>query len=613
MSNKNNFLEIIKDVYLYKDTCNVYLLRDGDQGILVDFGSGDILEDLDEVGVNNITNILITHHHRDQVQGLKMAVDAGIKIYVPHMEQDFFIDIEAHWQGREIYNNYDNRQDRFSLLNSIEIDGTLKDYSLINIADFNLYIHPTPGHSSGAITIIAELSGGKLAFTGDLIYEQGKVWSMAATQWTYNGLGGVAATVASLLDLKEQGLDLMLPSHGNVIDDPEESSDLLIERFWQLLQYRKKNPRIFKLREEPYEEITGHLLRNRTSMADAYVLLSDSGKALLIDFGYDFMTGFPTGTDRDSRRPKLYTLDTLKKQYQIDKIDVVIPTHYHDDHVAGFNLLRDIEGTEVWAPENFASILEEPTRYNLPCLWYDPITVDRKLPLAKVIKWEEHELTLYEFPGHTHYAVAISFEVDGKKVVATSDQYEYNGEETLWNYVYMNRYCIGDFPSSAKLLRDLNPDILLTGHWGVQEVDEEFFRNLLEKDKELARLHDQLLPHEEVDFGREVEFVARIEPYQLVAEGGSKIDYELELINPFADNKEAIIDIICSDDRILNGKKTELKVELLPGEVKRVSFQVNIAEGVQIRRARIAADITIGDNKFGQQAEALITVNGPKK
>ena len=35
-----------------------------------------------------------------------------------------------------------------------------------------------------------------------------------------------------------------------------------------------------------------------------------------------------------------------------------MPTHYHDDHVAGFNLLREVEGTEVWSPENVAPILE---------------------------------------------------------------------------------------------------------------------------------------------------------------------------------------------------------------------------------------------------------------
>lgn len=62
------------------------------------------------------------------------------------------------------------------------------------------------------------------------------------------------------------------------------------------------------------------------------------------------------------------------------RLDVVLPTHYHDDHMAGLNLLRDSEGAQTWAAESFADILENPLAYNLPCVLYDPIPVDRRLP-----------------------------------------------------------------------------------------------------------------------------------------------------------------------------------------------------------------------------------------
>ena len=57
-----------------------------------------------------------------------------------------------------------------------------------------------------------------------------------------------------------------------------------------------------------------------------------------------------------SRRPLLWSLAGLD-------LDAVIATHFHDDHVAGLNLLREVEGSEVWVPENFASILEQPHRF----------------------------------------------------------------------------------------------------------------------------------------------------------------------------------------------------------------------------------------------------------
>src|SRR5690242_3468750 len=123
-------MEQISDhIFLYRDTCNVYVIARENSAILVDFGSGDVLDHLSQIGISRVTDILMTHHHRDQGQGLPRAVEAGIRIWVPHQEQDLFAQVDAHWQAREIYMNYNMRQDRFSLLNSVPITGTLKDYS----------------------------------------------------------------------------------------------------------------------------------------------------------------------------------------------------------------------------------------------------------------------------------------------------------------------------------------------------------------------------------------------------------------------------------------------------------------------------------------------------
>ncbi|MGF6947950.1 glyoxylase-like metal-dependent hydrolase (beta-lactamase superfamily II) [Neobacillus sp. B4I6] len=367
--------KISTNLFLFEDTCNVYVIKAGETAVLIDFGDGKVLQHLDSIGVEKVTDIFMTHHHRDQGQGLPIAVQEGIRIWVPHTEQDLFNHINEHWKAREITNNYNMRQDRFSLLQSVTVYGTLKDYSTHVINGIPLTIIPTPGHSIGSITIIAEIDGKKTAFTGDLIYAPGKVWSLAATQWSYNGGEGIALSVLSLLDIKEQSPDQLLPSHGQIMEAPSKAMDLLIERFAALMEQRMQNPRLFKLRENPYEAITPHLLKNNTSMSNAYVVLSESGKALFIDFGYDFIGGIAAGSDRASRRPWLYTLSKLKEQYGVERIDVVIPTHYHDDHVAGINLLREIEGTEVWCPENFSDVLENPQKYDLPCLWYDPIKV----------------------------------------------------------------------------------------------------------------------------------------------------------------------------------------------------------------------------------------------
>jgi glyoxylase-like metal-dependent hydrolase (beta-lactamase superfamily II) len=348
--------QLSENLFRFRDTCNVYVLRSGALAVLVDFGSGDVLNELGAIGVERATDLLVTHHHRDQLQGLGRAVEAGARIWVPLVEQDLVAGVEEHWQARELANSYNNRQDRFSLLESTPITGTLSDYGSFEHPKGALAVLPTPGHTVGSISLLGDVDGRRVAFTGDLIAGPGKVWSLAATQWTYNGAEGVAASIASLLELRDRRPELLLPSHGDAIENPTEAIDLLVARLGRLLELRREQPRSLRLRPRPYEALSRHLLMNRTSVAHSYVLLSDSGHALLFDFGYDFVTGQAAGSDRAARRPSLYTIPTLKSDWGVRQIDAVVLTHYHDDHVAGCNLLRSVEGAEVWAAENFADV-----------------------------------------------------------------------------------------------------------------------------------------------------------------------------------------------------------------------------------------------------------------
>ncbi|HEV2087446.1 MAG TPA: MBL fold metallo-hydrolase, partial [Cryptosporangiaceae bacterium] len=98
--------QLSQNLYLFTDTCNVYVLRHGDEATLIDFGTGDVLDHLERVGIRNVTHVLMTHHHRDQGQGLDRAVSAGARIWVPAAERELFADVEQHWESRVVWNNY---------------------------------------------------------------------------------------------------------------------------------------------------------------------------------------------------------------------------------------------------------------------------------------------------------------------------------------------------------------------------------------------------------------------------------------------------------------------------------------------------------------------------
>jgi glyoxylase-like metal-dependent hydrolase (beta-lactamase superfamily II) len=597
--------EVSPGVLRFRDTCNVYVLRREREAVLIDFGSGAVLDHLADLDVDRVTDVLVTHHHRDQVQGLGRAVEAGARVWVPPVEQDLFAHVDRHWLARQVENDYDTRQDRFSLLEPVPV-ACVDEYRVARFGSFDVYTLPTPGHTTGSVTYLVEIDDRRLAFSGDLVSGNGKVWSLAATQWSYTGVEGQAATILSCAVLAERAPDLLLPSHGDPVDDPVEALELTKKRLAELVDLRLPEPwDLENWFRKPWVTLTPHLLRNRTSFGTTYALLSETGGALLIDFGYDLSPGTPPASERAARRPLLATFDALRRDFGVDRIEVVIPTHYHDDHVAGINLLREVEGTHVWVPEGVAPVLEQPWRFDLPCLWFDPVPADRVLRSGEPTRWHEYELTTHPLPGHTLYAAAIAFEVDGRRVVATGDQQMFEADaRSILNYQYRNRFRPGDFVRSAELYRSLRPDLMITGHWGAREVDEALLERLLEDGHRVEALHRELLPVDDVDFGAE-GFGARIEPYRSTVGAHDVLALKVTVRNPFARPAAATVRLVTPDGWSASPEMQEVSV----GEhgEEDLHFEVT-TNGRPVARAVLAADLTVDDVAFGQQAEALVTV-----
>ncbi|HET7645015.1 MAG TPA: MBL fold metallo-hydrolase, partial [Candidatus Limnocylindria bacterium] len=224
--------EISPHLHRARDTCNVYLLRHGADAILIDFGAGAVLGVIPE-GQPAPCAVVVTHHHRDQVQGLARAAAAGMQIWVPPVERELIETVDEHWQARPIANTYDVRQDRFSLLEPVPVTGSVPEYRDLQLGSVRVRPVPTPGHTIGSVSYLAEVDGQRVAFVGDLLYAPGKVWSLAATMWSYGEHGGAAATILSLLALKRERLDVLLPSHGEPIRDVDAAIDRTVDELWR--------------------------------------------------------------------------------------------------------------------------------------------------------------------------------------------------------------------------------------------------------------------------------------------------------------------------------------------------------------------------------------------
>jgi glyoxylase-like metal-dependent hydrolase (beta-lactamase superfamily II) len=292
----------------------------------------------------------------------------------------------------------------------------------------------------------------------------------------------------------------------------------------------------------------------------------------------------------------------------VTSIEVALPTHYHDDHVAGLNLLREVEGTEIWSPENVAPILADPMRYDLPCQWYDPIPSDRVLPLGQTFRWHEYEITVHELPGHTLYQAAFELEVDGVRVLVTGDQQEGLGipgqRRDVLNYQYRNVVRLQDYRRSAELYRRIAPGVIVTGHWEPRWIDPGYLAMLTAEAEEFVELHQALLPLEDLDLGVDGVF-ARLAPYLSQVPAARTAQFTVSVRNPTKEDQKATVRPV-----VPAGWRAQPDVAVVPvpgGGEADVDFQVAVGGRPQ-RRARLAVDVRIGDLHLGQHAEALVDV-----
>ena len=605
--------EVGPGIWLVRDTCNVYLVKaeGADTAVAIDFGSGDVLDVLADLGISRITDVLMTHHHRDQGQGLPRAVEHGARIHVPPVERDLFDAVDELWRTRPLDNDYVVRQDRFSLLEPVPVHATVPEYRFFEAGGVRLRPIPTPGHTTGSVTYLLDRGGARHAFSGDLIYAPGKVWSLASTQWTYTDNEGPAMAVLSCLLLGDEKPDVLYPSHGDPMEDAGSALALTAERLQAYVDTRRPHPWDLTARlRSPFVPITEHLLLNRSSMSCSYVLLSRTGEALLVDYGYDMFTGLPSGTGRASRRPWLASLPALKADFGVSRISVALATHYHDDHIAGMPLLRDVEGAELWAPDTVAPILADPWRYDLPCQWYEPIVVDRAVPVGETVTWNEYEIGVHAQPGHTLFAAAFSVEVDGVRVVFTGDQQENMGvageRHEILNYQYRNRMRLGDYVASAELYRRIAPGLLLSGHWQPREVDGGYLDYLLAAGRELDEIHAALLPLDDLDLDAD-GVLCRLVPYRAAAQPGALLRYSVELRNPHREPAEAVVRPVVP--RGWTTEPAELRVPLDALGTAEAAFVVRVGTEVGPRRV-LALDVEIGGLRLGQHCEALVDVGG---
>ncbi len=614
---------ILPDVFQFADSCNVYAVVGPQGSVIIDAGTGRWLEHVAELPQPPAA-LLLTHYFRDHAAGALQAARAGIPVYVPEGEEDILADPGQHFRERETYVIYDNLWNLFAPIEGVPVACVLHDYETLRLAGLELEILPLPGVTLTQIGIAIHLPQPdgtlRLVCCGEAIHSPGRLARVAPLQYNYNDLGGALNAFTSARWLREYGPDALLPSLGHpILRDCDAALAQLQDSLRFLVAPRSgMKAQLDSLGPDPLQEVTPHVWKTTQSESVNWFIISESGKAMVIDYGYDARNIASAEYSRPAnRRAILHSLEALKKRFGIERVDVVLVSHFHDDHVCGIPLLQRLHGTECWAAENFADLLAYPEAHCFPCNWPQPIRVHRRLPLDESFTWEEYTFRLHPMSGHTRFASLIGFEADGKRFAHTGDQYFFErgwGQEPMppfaqnqrgQNHVYRNGALLDGYDQSGQWMLDWRPDIVIQGHQQPFHTASAFFDHIAEWSKEYKETHQRarVLGEDETHFNMD-SWGGWIWPYRTHLPQPGPARVRVTVRNPFP--RRATLEIKLVGPTGWEGTTATLIVE----PRAEVSADLSIMPAGPCRRQPFAIELVADGQPFGQVAEAMLTIGG---
>ena len=609
---RNVFEKIAPDVFLFEDTCNVYVLREGKRCMLIDCGSGDVLDHLAEIGVRKADWILFTHHHREQCQGAKRLADAGAKLAVPAGERMFFDDVEAYWARPERFGCIGAPYVR-PLRESVPVARSVGDGENFRWRKFDLQACAAPGHSPGGMYYLLDLRGRCLAFSGDTALAKAKLHNYYDSEWDYGYAAGHIELLRSIRRLLREAPDVLCPARGPIELDPVPSLRRLGNRlhtfiYSLLLRHWDKDDNPFVASSVSVRtpiagirRVSEHLFKG--DRRNIYILLADSGRALLMD------AGVPTQWLDEKVRD-------MRRLYGLKKIDAVTISHYHGDHLGAIPHVRRRYGAEVWCFENMVEIIEHPERFNLTCLTmhyrfpFTGIPVDSVLADGEDVEWEGFRLRFFHLPGQTEFAMGVAAEIDGWLVAFTGDNMFCSPKQSGHDaFIARNRGILENgYLKCADVLAELKPDLILGQH--AQEIPRpgRQIRQLKAWALDFRRALKQLSFFPEYEYFIDPYWVNHY-PYRSSCKPGESFPIRVTVANHGRRPIEAHLRL-CVPKR-WKPDPTELTLEI-PRRGK-AAQHVEIAVPRRVREGRyvLTTDVTVDGRRYGELFDCLVDVSSP--
>ena len=612
------------DLYVWTDTCNVYVIRDGDAAVLIDLGDGSVLDHLSDLGVKQVDWVLFTHHHREQCQGAPKLKGSNAKVGVPAAERDLF-EQPAKYRKMNVRLN-----DAFTIhgtsyvrppVQPIAVDRAFSKMDTLQWKGHEFWCVDTRGNSPGAMSYMLKRNDRWIAFTGDLMVEGAKLHNWFDSEWDYGFAAGIYALCNSAGQVEGYDPELMLPSHGGPIRDGAR----------QLAEFQAKLERFEKLyvrgyavntfsgaRQDPMSkptsvphlwQISPHLYKFRgpNFYPNFCMILADSGRALLVDCGL-FDEKF---LDQ--------SIVLMKERLGLKQIEAMIPTHMHGDHMLQGPHIRKTWGAKLWAIDKMGPVCEHPEwfDYCAPIQAYgqmfegkpiESVTFDRYFKDGESFEWEGFKFTIDWMPGQTEFALAVQGMIDGRKVVFTGDNMfgdpanpKHTGHECV---VAHNSSVLEEgYITGAEYLSRLKPDLIMGGHSYVMPDPAGFVERYRTWAYAIRDAYKGLL----VDYPYDYDpFWVRVQPYRVKVRAGESVEVDVHVRNFRARAQSHRIEPHAPPGLSVEPARLvgELAAESRRPFKARIAAAADAKPGVQI----IGLDLTIDGRRYGELFDVVVEV-----
>jgi glyoxylase-like metal-dependent hydrolase (beta-lactamase superfamily II) len=586
-----------ENLFLLRDCCNVYLIKNGGRALLIDFGSGKIMDFLTDMGVSGIDKVLITHHHRDQLQGLCNLDESPFELAVPAGEARLIEGASEFWRGFGVHSDlYRCRSVQNTIRKSLRVDDKVAGGEVIEWQGSRIKVIDTPGHTDNSVSYSTVVDGRRIVFCGDLISAPGKVTHWYDLHWDYYGFTqGVDASDKSFDKVGAENPHWLAPSHGSVIENPSgamESNSRIYERIRHLLTPNE----LHRPTSEMYRILPHLVFIGGTS----YAIISKSGKAFIYDFGWNW-----------NGDANIDVLRKFKKDYDVEQIEVVSFSHHHGDHKNHVPDLFREDFPELWVFENMVDLFENPADYRIPNQGF-PVLADRVLRDGEKVSWEEYTLEFISFPSQLERHQALFTKIDGRKVLFSGDGTWKRidpGRRLNGPVVPRNGYFLdGGFITSSRKMLQYLPEIVCPAHTEEYYPDKEDLEGFHEWSLEVREVMMELIDQPDPNFGMDLQWCV-FHPYRVSAAGSVPFEVELIIRNHLFIPAELRVELMFSDNFICDFPERSFVVEGKKQAV--VPFVLKCTAPQRPGREIITADITINGHYLGEYAEAIIELKPP--